>query len=227
MALRSVLWIIVSVAGASLAGCGLFGGNSYNFRMTVEVDTPNGLKTGSSVYKVTASGGRNPITGGKTSMAELGGEAVMVELPDDKILFALLKTENPLRPDLTDMSMATLDPAYANDRKDSAKRIGRGRGVLSSAEVAPDDYPLLVTFSDMRDPTSVTRVDPADLAASFGPGVRLKRIIVEVTDDDVTSGIDEALQSIGIEKGRGLDRTRVVSASLTLAQQLGYRDFVR
>ena len=122
---------------------------------------------------------------------------------------------------------ATLDPAYTNDRKDSAKRIASGRGVLSPAEVVPNDYPLLVTFSDMRDHTSVTRVDPANLPASFGPGVRPRRIIVEVTDDDVTSGIDEALRSIGIEKGRGLSRTRVVRASLTLAQQLGYKDFVR
>jgi hypothetical protein len=88
-------------------------------------------------------------------------------------------------------------------------------------------YPLLVTFTDMQDPTSVTRVDPANLAASFGTGVRLKRIEVEVTDDDVTTGIGETLQTIGIEEGHGLDRTKGVSASPTPAQRLGYKDFLR
>jgi hypothetical protein len=41
----------------------------------------------------------------------------------------------------------------------------------------------------------VQRVDPANLAASFGPGIRLKRITVEVTDDDVTTGIEKRLPS--------------------------------
>lgn len=64
---------------------------------------------------------------------------------------------------------------------------------ISPAEVAPEDYPLLVTFGDMQDPTSVTRVGPTNLAASFRPGVRLKHIVLEVTDDDVTTGIEQRL----------------------------------
>jgi hypothetical protein len=53
---------------------------------------------------------------------------------------------------------------------------------------------MLVTFTDIDDPKSVQRVDPANLAASFGPGIRLKRITVEVTDDDVTTGIEKRLR---------------------------------
>lgn len=54
-------------------------------------------------------------------------------------------------------------------------------------------YPMLVTFGDLGDPTSVARVDPDDLAASFGEGVSLKRVTVELTDDPVTKGIEERL----------------------------------
>ena len=52
---------------------------------------------------------------------------------------------------------------------------------------------MLVTFADRDDPTSVARVDPDDLAASFGEGVKLRRITVQLTDDPVTSGIEERL----------------------------------
>jgi hypothetical protein len=80
-------------------------------------------------------------------------------------------------------------------------------------------YPLLVTFGDINDPKSVQRVDPANLAASFGPGIRLKRITVEVTDDDVTSGIEKRLRWFGGYKDRQLDGHRY-NDSITLANSL-------
>ncbi|RNJ61730.1 MAG: hypothetical protein EDM03_15295 [Porphyrobacter sp. IPPAS B-1204] len=195
MARRGVLGMLSGGAAALLSGCGLFGGNSYRFRMTVEVDTPQGLKTGSSVYAVTGFTTSDLMTGGTSSDTEFKGEAAMVDLGDGRVLFALLRMANGTSSDdhLAIMSMKAMDPAYANNKKDSAQRIAAGSAITSPAEVAPKDYPLLVTFGDMQDPTSVTRVDPANLAASFGPGVRLKRIMVEVTDDDVTMGIEERL----------------------------------
>jgi copper chaperone CopZ len=48
---------------------------------------------------------------------------------------------------------------------------------------------------------AVQRVDPANLAASFGPGIRLKRITVEVTDDDVTTGIEKRLRWLSKHRG--------------------------
>lgn len=52
-------------------------------------------------------------------------------------------------------------------------------------------YPMLVTFDDITDPASVRLVDPSNLAASFGPGVRLKSVTLEVTDEAVTAGVVE------------------------------------
>ncbi|GJL68036.1 MAG: hypothetical protein NPIRA06_06710 [Nitrospirales bacterium] len=40
----------------------------------------------------------------------------------------------------------------------------------------PKNYPLLVAFMDINDPTSVKEVDLDNLAATFGPGVSLKRL---------------------------------------------------
>jgi hypothetical protein len=141
----------------------------------------------------------------------LHGEAVAIDLPGGRSLFALLRTSGP-NPD-TDLamaSMALLDPAYRNDWVESTKRLAKRQSVRPSAIIPPNqlqsyynqgeekqrvisNYPLLVTFQDVRDPTSVALVDPADLAATFGPGVSLRRITVALTDDPVSTGIEKRL----------------------------------
>ena len=47
---------------------------------------------------------------------------------------------------------------------------------------------MLVTFDDITKPETVRRVNPADLAAVFGEGVRLKAVTLEITKEAVTEG---------------------------------------
>jgi hypothetical protein len=207
MARRGVLGLLAGGAVALLSACNPFGGNGYRFKMTVEVETSEGLKTGSSVYEVLAFKTSELITGGTSSDSTLKGEAVAVDLPGGRTLFALLKTVNTSgHDDLAYMSMRTLDPAFNYNRVESANRISAGDGIKSPNDVPATDYPMLVTFTDIDDPKSVQRVDPANLAASFGPGIRLKRITVEVTDDDVTTGIEKRLAWLESHRG-SLDYT--------------------
>ncbi|MCP4188064.1 MAG: hypothetical protein GY763_10735, partial [Gammaproteobacteria bacterium] len=51
-----------------------------------------------------------------------------------------------------------------------------------------DNYPLLVTFTDINDPASVARVDRYDLEKHFGTGVKLKAVTLEITGEPVTRG---------------------------------------
>jgi hypothetical protein len=46
--------------------------------------------------------------------------------------------------------------------------------------------PKLVRFRDINDPHTLTQLSPNDLAASFGPGAELKRVVLQLTDDPVT-----------------------------------------
>ena len=55
------------------------------------------------------------------------------------------------------------------------------------------NWPLMVTFDDLADPKTVRRVDPDNLAATFGPGVELRAVTLEVTGDPVTEGRVESL----------------------------------
>lgn len=227
MTRRGAIGGLLFGASFTLSGCGLIGGEkSYRFRMTVEVQTPQGVKIGSSVYRVTAGYRPDLQPGGKARQWAVQGEAVVVDLPGGQTLFALLKT-GAIQGDLVGLSMTALDPAFNNDIVESAGRIAKGDGIRSPAEVAAKDYPMLIRFRESNDPKSVELVDPVDLAKTFGPGVSLRRITVTVTDDAVTSGIEKRLVMLNIEPNHGLDRTMGVTASPTLGQQLGYNDFRR
>ncbi len=45
---------------------------------------------------------------------------------------------------------------------------------------------MLVRFTNINDRNSIEEVDPRDLAAAYGPGVRLVGVTFELTHDPVT-----------------------------------------
>ena len=113
MARRSVIGLVAGGAAAMLSGCGLFGDSSYRFKMTVEVETPEGLKTGSSVYEASVGSRPKLLPEEGARQIELRGEAVVIDLNNGPI-FVLLKIQNDASSDLVEMSMRTLDPEFKN-----------------------------------------------------------------------------------------------------------------
>lgn len=71
----------------------------------------------------------------------------------------------------------------------------------------PEGWPLMVTFDDVSDPKTLRKVHPADLAASFGPGVRLKGVTLEVTKAAETKGKVEPV--LGWLEAVGRDRANL------------------
>ncbi|KEO89086.1 hypothetical protein EH31_13690 [Erythrobacter longus] len=170
----------------------------YRYRLTVEVDTPEGLRTGSSVIEVQRAVA-DPVINPSASIlrTRIRGEAVAVDLPGGQTLYALLGNGQSgqwaaavvplLAPDAQDDN--PFDDVLLLEGKQELPRTWPPVGHIGERPA----YPMLVTFGDEADPTSVARVDPDDLAASFGEGVELKRITAELTDDPVTTGIEERL----------------------------------
>lgn len=181
------------VALLALAGCGT-GLPSYRYKMTVEVETPEGLRTGSSVIEVKTRKGPGfpgPEAGGISS--QVRGEAVTVDLGSRGMMFALLSAEGDadraagiaptaLLPELVDKS-GTAD-AWANNLRAMKQRI-------EAAELPSSYYPMFVRFSDINDPSTIEQVDPNRLSSYFGEGVKFKGIIVQLTDEAVTTGISK------------------------------------
>jgi hypothetical protein len=189
----------------------------YRYRLTVEVDTPEGVKTGSSVIEVrTAVGGANDIPSPGQFFTNARGEAVMVDLGKRGMLFALLRSEaredwatralHNLFPLLTAKELRSL-PEGVDDMEPQMERIfslplDKAMPLPRRVEtgfrknnkpVMVDNYPMLVRFDDPAKPETVKRVDADDLAATFGDGVRLKAVTIARTTAPVKGNIERTL----------------------------------
>ena len=181
------------LAVLALTGCGE--SESYRYRMTVYVDTPTGSRSGSSVIEVVTSPN---LPGGNPANSEVRGEAVAVDLPGGP-LFALLSSP-------TNPSAAETYAAYAyaaagpigHDWRTVAETIKR----QTAPAVLPAEYlPRLVRFRDPADARTIEVVDPRDLAAGFGSGFRLNRVVIQSTEEPVTSTIETRLPSFRAGSG--------------------------
>lgn len=180
MTRRTLLQSLGLAATLPLAGCGTY---SWNEKITVIVQTPDGEKSGSSVTKFSGTYGYS-LGAGEGLSVRLQGEATVVELGHGKYLFALMErtggsfawgaVEDQLPPTGTEAKMAKLQSL-----------------VGQKIELQPKFYPMLVTFGNINDPKSVKEVKPDDLAATFGSGTSLKSITLEITDEPVTEGVVE------------------------------------
>jgi hypothetical protein len=181
-----------------LVGCGFGGGESYRYRMTVVVDTPEGPRSGSSVIEVRGSSA-GPLSHSAFNR-RVRGEAVFVDLPGGHTLFALLSS--PAR----GYDAAGLYPllAYASALPPTVDWRQEFEGLKRQREPAllpSDAYPRLIAFGDPKDAKSIEVVGPADLAAVFGAGVALSRIEIAITSDPVTKRLSARLPDFGPSSG--------------------------
>jgi hypothetical protein len=227
--MKRLMLIPLLLALLALTGCERY---AWNQKLTVTVETPDGEVSASSVSAV--SWRKHWIqTDGMGWSYEVTGEAVVVEVTPGRYLFALLKGAG------TTEYMGSVAAASIAGREgrviDGALfaevqgKRDRAAGVITVPEV---QYPMMVTFGDIADPASVKLVDPADLAASFGPGVRLKSVHLEVTDEAVTLGrVEEVLGWIDVYYANQwrLNGSKCVACpitSKTLADLMSAGDFI-
>jgi hypothetical protein len=186
--------LAIALAVPALAGCNGTA-EAVRYRLTIEVDDNGAIRTGSAVQEENCIFNDGVFKGmGNALNCGIKGEAVVVDLGEKGALFVLLIRDGANRRSggpfgvLEQGHRDLFDPVGLTAA--AMRRIGSTRGVN---EVPVDSLPLLVRFRDPNDPKTVERVDPTDLTASFGPGVRLTRAMAEVTDDRLTTGIEKRL----------------------------------
>jgi hypothetical protein len=172
----------------------------WNQRLTLILDTPAGELRASAVTQIT----KTDTTGGiffppeaRRVNSAVVGEAVVVEVTPGRWLFALLGGREDGKGEAASwVYPAFIEPAEPDKRKRSyarAMQIVRAQPLDTPAPLPMTDLPMLVTFDDVTRPETVRLVDPADLAATFGPGVRLRAVTLEVTEAAVTVGTVEGV----------------------------------
>jgi hypothetical protein len=200
----------ILIAGAAFAMSDLYVSGTWRYRITVEIETSEGIKTGSAVHQLS-----NSTSSVKTldlpeagNPPEFKGEAVAIDLGSRGIVFAILPTDPYYMFQHTfygDRGGATTTEGikFFNALKGGDRR-----------ELSPKDYPWFVMFKNIDDPKSVTLVKggefnvdkqeyvPVDYFEKiFGEGVKFKNITLEITDEPVTRGIEGKLKWLPALKG--------------------------
>jgi hypothetical protein len=145
---------------------------AHKYRLTVELDTPEGPKSASGVMAVHPD--RSYTRRGQTRTI---GDAVFVDLGQGKNLVALLAhVDNNLV--LDDMNYVALRAyAAASGKRVPFSEMSRLTGTVP---VKGALIPVFATFADPANSGTARVVPPDDAAAVLGKGYRLQGVSVEV-----------------------------------------------
>tara|TARA_A200000113_G_scaffold193888_1_gene183670 strand:+ start:263 stop:1027 length:765 start_codon:yes stop_codon:yes gene_type:complete len=169
---------------------------SWRYKMTVEIETPEGVRTGSSVREVQVvfrpTGNTHPNDSKYDSHRTMKGEAVVVDLGARRgIVFATLSTSQLNLP----FNVFEGPPGLTIEGAEYYSQLQNVKAKLS-----PTHYPRLITFTDINDPLSVKsllekehnnkwpreyKITEDNFEKYLGAGVRLKSISIEMTDEPV------------------------------------------
>lgn len=182
--------LIIAILSFSVVGLWkiMYPSGTWRYKMTVEVETPEGIKAGSAVREVSVYTYPTPFpedSGFKIGLAY--GEAVVVDLGIRGVLFALT-TENTWGTRYSKML-----PFFVFSKEEGSltpQNIRRFRTLQAGpVEIDPKWYPDLAFFKDINNFKTATRIPSDDLAAVFGDGVALKSITLAMTKEPVTKGV--------------------------------------
>ncbi len=163
---------------------------TYHQKITLTVEAGGKDYSASSVTRETWQYGPALLAEMRGVEVTLEGEAVHLELPGGKHLFALLKIDPPqgfrgnawITPTT---GLATYVFPEAVTRRywpADMKKLSETR------EIPAEVRPMLVTFGDPAKPETVREVRPGNLGATFGEGVRLKSFTLAITKEPVGPG---------------------------------------
>ena len=240
MMLAAVMFLSVS-----MAACGEYPSTKIRYKMTVEVDTPEGIKTGSAVREISMVS--RPMMLGESNDTHVKfekGEAVVVDLGQRGVLFATLgSATDPVWTLLNAFQSPCAEGAVSrcSVKYYSSLKLGE------KAQLSIRYYPMFVTFEDLNDPKSAKSVlemkscpDPETgipdnsrciekdrFEEIFGQGVRLRSVMVEVTDQAFQPVVGQYLSWLGKVYGYQLDgeRFHMLGSKYPLANSLGAGSF--
>lgn len=221
---RFVMFAASLVLSVSMAACAVAGSSGeypsakIRYKMTVEVETPEGIKTGSAVREISMVSRPEMLAEGNDTHVRLEeGEAIVVDLGQRGILFATLGGSM----DDGIAAMFNAFPSHCPEGNVSRCGIRHYSSLKNDAEalLPVKSYPTLITFKNLQDPLSViTARDVSSclpdqsscenlivsLENAFGKGVLLKRITIKLTHEGPTEEIKKWLPWLEVLKGKYL-----------------------
>jgi hypothetical protein len=144
----------------------------HKYRLTVEVETPLGLRSAGGILAITPDRGYS-----RKGHTQTSGDALFIDLGGAKNLVVLLAHLDKTL-DLDAINYVALR-AYnaAGGKRVSFNEMSKMQGVVP---VTGELIPLLATFTDPANPATMRTVPPDHLDAVLGNGFRLKGVSAEI-----------------------------------------------
>jgi hypothetical protein len=174
-----VSFLVAIFCVAALSGCGRDEVYKWRQKMTVEVDTPNGVVTGSNVVEVTWIIGSFRPGDGPGVAFKVKGEAIALDIRPGQKLFVLISTAEYTA------SALYHGPTRGLGTPEGAADILK-QPLNQPVELPVDSYPKLVVFQNIDDPKSIRVLKHDELAEEFGPGVAVRSVKFELTEAPVS-----------------------------------------
>jgi hypothetical protein len=195
------------VVGLAVLAVAFFEFNFYDihvrYRLTVEVQDGDQVKTGSSVVEALYDIQPHWSWSGPGNYTRVIGHAPTVDLGDKGLLFLTFSNATRTPAEINEQNTyvfcaandmyclpfeaygdrGTSVTAHYDDRKAPLEALLRKSG---PRDVPFAVLPKLARFRSGDDPRLLIHVSPSNLAATFGPGVKLKRVVLQLTDDPIT-----------------------------------------
>lgn len=176
--------------------------DAIRYRLTLEAEVDGRHVTGSSVVQVDyrydyldflnidRPRDLSPIR------PMVSGESVVLDMGPRGVLFATLQSSNgpDIRKALSvgDASAERIVPnAWGEPPIFHKKDLARLHQLSRRLTLPFEKLPMLVRFRELADPRTVELVDPDNLAASFGSGVKLVGATIEITNDAITRRLEK------------------------------------
>jgi hypothetical protein len=191
------------VGGVYLAYLVILPTATLRYRPTVDVDVDGVTRTGSGVVEISYQPLPDSFVGafgGSHFRGDMRGYAITIDLGERGLLFVVNAWPMLAKPG-TGGNGGALFPGAANLASLPLVAYGLPQTGLpshmmglvrelsqkaGSVDVPPEKLPMLVRFRDTNNPLSNEELDPRDLAAALGAGVRLARARLELTNDPVS-----------------------------------------
>ena len=211
----------------------------FRYKLTAEVMTPQGLKTGSSVIEVSYTHFYS-LSGSPNLIRSVTGEALFIDLGSGKNFIITLTSgesgrqteKEPSAPSFNgalnplDLPIKVLNLNWPNGRDGAesilAKQVEALRG-KEPATVPLGFLPTTVMFRNINDPDSVEVVQPESLSQSFGEGYALVKATLQITDEMPAERIEGILTWLPEKKPK--DGDVFWSAKDPLIDRLHYISF--
>lgn len=172
---------------------------TYRFKLTVELNTPGGLKTASGVFEVYEFQDYG-MPGWNTHYGIREGEAIYVETGAKPLILIMAtggkELEGDYFPELGQIAFSDLDKNDWKTARELSRMVGAQAIVRSCFDIPGtpghryrerrnDCYPTFVSIDSVVDPKTIKVFAADEIEENLGRGVKLARITISIVDEPI------------------------------------------